>query len=162
MQPARPSSPPVVRKSSALALLGSSLLGAPRRAEQRVLARRALPLSPIVPRAQRLLAALALATATATVVVLFGLLAGAVAESRGGAPAPATAAQQFAATPRSGAPADITVTVGPEKTVWEVAQAVLPSATGPELGALAERIIVDNELSSVRVQPGQVLRVTVG
>src|SRR5690348_3333945 len=82
VQPTRPPSPPVVRRSSALALLGSSLLGARRPAEQRVLARRALPLSPAVPRAHRLLAAAALAVATATAVVLLGLLAGAVAQSR--------------------------------------------------------------------------------
>ena len=56
----------------------------------------------------------------------------------------------------------LTVAVGSEETVWEVAQSVAPGGHGSRAGDLAERIIVDNGLSSVRVQPGQVLRVTVG
>jgi hypothetical protein len=147
-----------VRRSSALALLGSTLLGVPRRPEQRVLVRRvALAPQAAAPRAQRVLAAVALAVATATAVVLLGLLAGAVSDARGAGPAPVAGpvvVQSDSAT--------LTVAVRAEETVWEVAQGVLPTATGPELGDLAERIVVDNGLSSVRVQPGQVLRVTVG
>ncbi|WP_214406536.1 hypothetical protein [Pseudonocardia lacus] len=156
MQPARPASPPVVRRSSAMALLRSSLLGAPRRAGQRVLVRRVvLPAVPVASWVQRALVTAALAATTATAVVLLGLVAGAVSESRG-APAPVAGP----AAVRSGDA--ITVTVGSDGTVWEVAEAVLPSATGPELGALAERIIADNDLSTVRVQAGQTLRVTIG
>ena len=158
VQPARPASPPVVRRSSALALLGSTLLGVPRRPEPRVLVRRvALAPRVVAPLAQRVLVAAALAVATATAAVLLGLLAGAVSDARGVGPAPVAGpvvVQSDSAT--------LTVEVGAEETVWEVAQGVVPSASGPELGELAERIVVDNDLSSVRVQPGQVLRVTVG
>jgi hypothetical protein len=55
-----------------------------------------------------------------------------------------------------------TLTVAEEATVWEVAQRVAPASTGSELAAVAERIVTDNSLTTVRVQPGQVLRVTTG
>jgi hypothetical protein len=152
-----------VRRSSALALLGSTLLGVPRRPEPRVLVRRvALAPRVVAPRAQRVLAAAALAVATATAVVLLGLLAGAVSDSRVAVSGPTSGPVSDPVVVQSGASATVTVTVGSEETVWEVAESVVPSATGPEVGALAERIIVDNGLSSVRVRPGQVLRVTAG
>jgi hypothetical protein len=56
----------------------------------------------------------------------------------------------------------VTITVAAERTVWEVARAVAPGASGSELAALVERIVTDNSLGSVRLHPGQVLRVTVG
>jgi hypothetical protein len=56
----------------------------------------------------------------------------------------------------------VTVTVTEEATVWEVAERAVPGASGAELAATAERIVADNGLSSVRVRPGQVLRVTAG
>jgi hypothetical protein len=52
------------------------------------------------------------------------------------------------------------VTVGTERTVWDVAERIAPAASGPAVAALAERLVTDNGLSSVRVHPGQVLRVT--
>jgi hypothetical protein len=106
--------------------------------------------------------------ATATCVVLLGLLADAVSDARAGAAATlvATAPAQIA-TAETGAtlaagPVDAatTVTVGSEETVWEVAQRIAPAGSGPEVAALAERLVTDNGLSSVRVHPGQVLRVT--
>jgi hypothetical protein len=56
----------------------------------------------------------------------------------------------------------VTITVAAERTVWEVARAVAPGASGSELAALVERIVTDNSLGSARLHPGQVLRVTVG
>jgi hypothetical protein len=55
-----------------------------------------------------------------------------------------------------------TVTVEAEATVWEVARLVAPESSGPELAAVAERIVTDNSLTSVQLRPGQVLRVTSG
>ncbi len=46
--------------------------------------------------------------------------------------------------------------------MWEVAERVAPASSGPELAAVAERIVTDNSLTSVRLHPGQVLRVTGG
>jgi hypothetical protein len=160
VQPARPAWPAVRHRSPALTLLGSSLLGGAQRAGQRVLDRPAP--APVVPsgareRVRRVLAATGLVVVTAAAVVLLGLLADAVTQSRAGAPAGASL------QPATGsAPAVVTVTVGPEATVWDVARGVAPAAPGPELAGLAERIVVDNDLSSVRVHPGQVLRVTAG
>jgi hypothetical protein len=107
----------------------------------------------------------------ATAVVLLGLLAGFVAEARSGAPvgaagSTAPTASTASAFTSSGSAVTVTVTVDPDadpgSTVWDVARQVAPAASGPELAALAERIVVDNGLSSVRVSPGQQLRVTVG
>jgi hypothetical protein len=103
-------------------------------------------------RALELLAVAGLMVATAAAVVALGLVAGVVAESRA----------EPAVGPTIGTTTADTVTVGSEVTVWEVAQRVAPGATGPELGELSERIIVDNELSTVLVHPGQELRVTAG
>jgi hypothetical protein len=46
--------------------------------------------------------------------------------------------------------------------VWEVARRVALSASGAELAAVAERISTANSLASVRLHPGQVLRVPSG
>jgi hypothetical protein len=54
------------------------------------------------------------------------------------------------------------VTVGVERTPWDVARRVAPAASGPELAALAEQIVTENSLAPVPLQPGQVLRVTSG
>jgi hypothetical protein len=98
-----------------------------------------------------LLAGLGVTVAAAAVVVGLGLLSGAASEMRGGGGAPAHPASTVA-----------TVTVEAESTVWEVAQRVAPASSGPELAAVAERIVTDNSLTSVQLHPGQVLRVIAG
>jgi hypothetical protein len=60
------------------------------------------------------------------------------------------------------APAEVTLTVEAPGTVWELARTVSPGATGPELAASVQRIVTANSLTSVQVQPGQVLRVPLG
>jgi hypothetical protein len=187
VQPARPATPAGSRRSAALSLWGSSLgatlgtgllgpgllraglLGQARRSEQRVLTRRSPVARPITapgPRPRALVVA-ALTVAAAVVVVLLGLLADEVTAARAGAPAAPVAAAPAAfdtAVDAAFDPADgtVTVTVGTEVTVWEVAERVAPSSSGPEVAALAERLVTDNGLSTVRVHPGQVLRVTAG
>jgi hypothetical protein len=105
---------------------------------------------PLRIRMRRALAAAGLAVVTAAIVVGLGLLGGLVAQARadvGGGPAVAVAT---------------TVTVGQETTVWEVARDVAPTASGPRLAALTERIVTTNSLTSVQLHPGQVLRVPRG
>jgi hypothetical protein len=175
LQPARPAVPGGAPRPSGLAvlasslgsgLLGSGLLGPVRRAEQRVLARRGPVAGPVAAARRRgALVVAALVAVTATCVVLLGLLADAVSEARSGAAAAGVAAitapARIAATETGAAAPDAsTVTVGSEETVWEVAQRVAPDAEGPEVAALAQRLVADNGLASVRVHPGQVLRVT--
>jgi hypothetical protein len=117
----------------------------------RLLARRPAPSTP-VRSTRRVVAGLVVTVAAAAVVVGLGQLAEVAAAARAAAVPAATAA-----------PAGVvTVTVTGERTVWEVARAVAPGASGPEQAALVERIVTDNSLTSVRLQPGQVLRVTVG
>ena len=174
VQPARPASPAGVRRSAALTLLadslgstrlGAGLLAPVRRAEQRVLARRAPVVGParvVVQRRRSALLVTALMAAVATGVVLLGLLADTVSDARAtarstvGAPAEIATAE---AASRVTATADV-ITVEDEATVWDVAERLAPSASGPELAATAERLVTDNGLTSVRVHPGQVLRVT--
>ena len=55
--------------------------------------------------------------------------------------------------------ADVTVTVTTPGTVWDVADRVAPGASGPQRAALVDRIVVANSLTSLRVEPGAVLRV---
>jgi len=55
----------------------------------------------------------------------------------------------------------VVVTVGAERTPWEVAQRIAPGAPGPEVAELAERIVTGNSLGSVPLRPGQVLTVSV-
>jgi hypothetical protein len=101
-------------------------------------------------------AGFALVLASAAAVVALGLLAR-VAEPEGvsaGHLAPTAAGVR--------APAPVVVTAEPGETVWEVASRVAPELSGPRRAALAERIVADNALASVRLRPGQVLRVAAG
>mgnify|MGYP003781284561 CR=1 FL=1 len=119
---------------------------------QRVLARRtAVARRPGRPRG--VLVTVGLMVATAVAVFGLGLLADVVSGAR--AEAPVGPAVTVSGT-------DATVTVTDEATVWEVAERVMPGASGAEVAAAAERIVTDNGLSSARVHPGQVLRVTGG
>jgi hypothetical protein len=190
VQPARPATPGLARRSAALTLLsaslgssmgaigstllGSGLLGPARRSEQRVLARRAAA-APVIRTPRRRHGALvvaALMAVTATAVVLLGMLGDEVAAARLGAPTATSAAPaSMAASMQASvvvAPVAVvagradTVTVGSEVTVWEVAERVAPAASGAQVAALAQRLVAENDLSSVRVHPGQVLRVTAG
>jgi Tfp pilus assembly protein FimV len=86
--------------------------------------------------------------------VVLGLLA------RLAEPAPTTASAPAHAAVVSPAPVVVTAEAG--ETVWDVADRVAPGLSGPRRAALAERIVADNELASVRLRPGQVLRVAVG
>ena len=63
---------------------------------------------------------------------------------------------------RSRPPAPVVVTAEPGETVWDVAARVAPGRPGAEVAAVAERIVADNALASVRLEPGQVLRVAGG
>jgi hypothetical protein len=94
-------------------------------------------------RLRRVVAGLALVAASAAVVVALGLLAR-VAE-----PAPTPVRP----------PAPVVVIAEPGETVWDVAARVAPGRPGAEVAAVAERIVADNALGSVRLEPGQVLRV---
>ena len=105
-------------------------------------------------RVRRAVAAVALVAAAAAAVVVLGLLA------RLAEPAPATVSAPAAAAVVS--PAPVVVTAESGETVWDVADRVAPGLSGPRRAALAERIAVDNDLASVRLRPGQVLRVAVG
>ena len=93
-----------------------------------------------------MVAGVALVTASAAVVVALGLLARVVE------PAPAPVRP----------PAPVVVTVQPGETVWDVAARVAPGRPGAEVAAAAERIVADNALGSMRLEPGQVLRVAGG
>ena len=54
------------------------------------------------------------------------------------------------------------VTAEPGETVWDVAARIAPGRPGSEVAAVAERIVVENDLRSARLEPGQVLRVAGG
>jgi hypothetical protein len=92
---------------------------------------------------RRVVAGATLLVASAAVVVALGLLAR-VAEP---VPAPVRA------------PAPVVVTVAPGETVWDVAARLAPGRPGAEVAAVAERIVAENALGSVRLEPGQMLRV---
>jgi hypothetical protein len=96
---------------------------------------------------RRLLAGLALALAAAAVVVGLGRVADIAAQSRA-AEAPAAAHV-----------AEVTITVAAPGTVWDVADGVAPGASGPQRAAMVDRIVAANSLTSLRVWPGEVLRV---
>jgi hypothetical protein len=100
-------------------------------------------------RVQRVLAGLVVAVVAGALVVGLGLLADAAAVTRAG---------EAGRAPQS----PVVVTVGAERSPWDVARRVAPGASGPELAAIAERIVTDNSLGSVPLHPGQVLRVTSG
>jgi len=97
-------------------------------------------------RLRRVVAGIALVAASAAVVVALGLLAR-VAEPASMPVRP---------------PAPVVVTAEPGETVWDVAARVAPGRPGAEVAAVAERIVADNALGSVRLEPGQVLRVAEG
>jgi len=100
-------------------------------------------------RIRRVLAGLALALAAAAVVVGLGRVADLTAQSRAAeAPAAARVAE-----------VTVTVTVAAPGTVWDVADRVAPGASGPQRAALVDRIVEANALTSLRVSPGEVLRV---
>ncbi len=103
-------------------------------------------------RLRRLVGGVAVGVLAAAVVVALGLLADAVGAARDGGPA--------APVPAVGV--DGTVTAGGGETVWDVARRVAPSGSGPEITAVAERIVTGNSLTSVQLAPGQVLRIPVG
>ena len=107
---------------------------------------------------RRVVACLGLVAASAAVVVALGLLAR-VAEPAA-APAPASPPAPVGTAPVGTAP--VVVTAQPGETVWDVAARVAPGRPGAEVAAVAERIVADNALGSVRLEPGQVLRVAEG
>jgi hypothetical protein len=92
------------------------------------------------------MAGFALALAAAAVVVGLGRLADVAGDARA-AEAPAAAR------------AEVTVTIAAPGTVWDVADGVAPGASGPQRAALVDRIVEANALTSLRVSPGEVLRV---
>lgn len=98
-------------------------------------------------RVRRLLAGLALVLAAAAAVVGLGRVADLAAQSRA------------AETPAAAHVAEVTVTVAAPGTVWDVADGVAPGASGPQRAAMVDRIVAANSLTSLRVRPGEVLRV---
>jgi hypothetical protein len=118
----------------------------------RTLVRRPVAVSPAgaaLARVRRIVAGLAVMVVAGAVVVALGLLVDAAAAARAG---------EGAHAPQI----PVVVTVDAERTPWDVARRVAPGASGPELAALAERIVTDNSLGPVPLHPGQVLRVTPG
>lgn len=98
-------------------------------------------------RVRRVMAGLALVLAAAAVVVGLGRVADLTAQAR------------VQAAPAVSQAAEVIVTVAAPGTVWDVADGVVPGASGPQRAALVDRIVVANSLTSMRVRPGQVLRV---
>ncbi len=116
-------------------------------------------------RLRRVGAGVALLAAAAAAVVALGVLARLAGPASPVWPAAAPVTSVAAVAPAASAvpaPAPVVVTALPGDTVWEVADRVAPGLSGPQRAALAERIVVDNALPSVRLQPGQVLRVAGG
>ncbi len=111
----------------------------------RVLVRRPVP---PVPRSgewvRRIAGGLVAALVTAAVVFGLGWVADAAAQARGSA---------------SPVVAEVTVTVEQPGTVWDVVDGVAPSVSGPQRAAMVDQVVAVNSLSSVRVWPGEVLRV---
>ncbi|MGH3567654.1 MAG: LysM peptidoglycan-binding domain-containing protein [Pseudonocardia sp.] len=110
-------------------------------------------------------AVLGVIAASAAVVVGLGLVAGVGGSERGPAsvgPAAVLPTSWPAPVPVPVVPGATMVTVAPGETLWDVARRVAPAASGPELAGVAERIVMDNSLTSVRLRPGQVLWITNG
>jgi hypothetical protein len=144
VRPAEPERPWVARS-------GGRRVPLPARSV-RTLTRRPRAVQPgagVLQRVRRVLAGLVVAVAAGVVVVGLGVLVDTAAAARAGEAA--RVAQDRAV-----------VTVGVERTPWDVARRVAPAASGPELAALAEQIVTENSLAPVPLQPGQVLRVTSG
>jgi hypothetical protein len=112
-------------------------------------------------RVGRVLGGVALTLASATVVVMLGLVAAAGQPTMSVASTPGSSVSAASAG-GVGGQAPAVVTAAPGETVWEVADRVAPGLSGAERAAFAERIVTDNRLTSVRLQPGQVLRVPGG
>ena len=110
---------------------------------------------------RRLLAGLALVLVAAAVVV--GLGASRTSPPSPGPPRRPRSADgaRSARSPWPGRVGEVTVTVTTAGTVWDVADRVAPGASGPQRAALVDRIVAANALTSMRVAPGQVLRVPV-
>jgi hypothetical protein len=136
----------------------------------RVLVRRPAAPAPRRPeRARRIAAGLAVVLAAAAVVFGLGRLADATSHARAsGAPpaaevtvgeAPAAEAPAAEVTVGEVTVAEVTVTVRAAGTVWDVVDGVAPGASGPQRAAMVDRTVAVNALSSVRVWPGEVLRV---
>jgi Tfp pilus assembly protein FimV len=107
-------------------------------------------------RLRQVVGGLALVVASAAAVVALGLLA------RAAEPEGMSAGHPASTVVEARPPAPVVVTAESGETVWEVASRVAPGLSGPQRAALAERIVADNALSSVRLRSGQVLRVAVG
>jgi hypothetical protein len=119
----------------------------------RTLVRRPVAVSPAgaaLARGRQIVAGLAVTVVAGAVVVALGLLVDAAAAARAG--------DGEARAPQ----VPVIVMIDAERTPWDVARRVAPGASGPELAALAERIVTDNSLGPVPLHPGQVLRVTPG
>jgi hypothetical protein len=119
----------------------------------RTLARRPLAVpraAVLLARVRRVLAGLAVTVVAGAVVAGLGMLADATAAVR--------AAEEVVHAPQG----PVVVTVGVERTPWDVARRFAPGASGPEIAALAEQIVTENSLGPVPLHPGQVLRVTSG
>ncbi len=112
----------------------------------RVLVRRAVHVGESASRLWRAVAGIAVVASSAVIVVALGLIV------RVTEPAPVPVQ----------AHAPVVVTAGPGETVWDVAARIAPGRPGSEVAAVAERIVVENDLPSVRLEPGQVLRVAGG
>lgn len=123
---------------------------APVRSDPRLLARRPVPArAQWVRTVRRAAVGIAVAVVTAAVVVVLGLLAGMAGSARTGEAVPVPS--------RS-----VSITVGEQETVHDVARVLAPDATEAQLSVVAERLVAANSLTSPRVRPGQVLRVTPG
>lgn len=101
-------------------------------------------------RVRRVFAGIVVTIAAAAAVVVLGVLADSATAVR--------TAEESVRAPHG----TVVVTVGAERTPWEIARRIAPAASGPEVATLAERIVTDNSLGSVPLHPGQVLRVTSG
>jgi hypothetical protein len=111
----------------------------------RVLVRSPVPSAPpSVVRVRRIVAGFAVALVAAAVVFGLGRIADAASQARG---------------PAAAVVAEVTVTVDAPGTVWDVVDGVAPSASGPDRAAMVDRVVVVNSLTSLRVWPGEVLRV---
>lgn len=94
-----------------------------------------------------------LAGLAVVVVIAFGLLPDAAGRSGVSAPVAPTATASVTVAPVA---RQLVVAPG-EATVWDLARRAAPEATGPQLAAVAERIVELNSLTSMHLRPGQVL-----
>jgi hypothetical protein len=107
---------------------------------------------------RRAVAGAVVTVAAAVLVVGLGLLAQVAAPG----PIPASDPVSASTVGDGGTSAPAVVTAAPGETVWEVVDRVAPELSGSRRAAFAERIVTDNRLDTVRLQPGQVLRVPAG